>query len=286
MTGRVLRTILRAYPLLRPRAVLLKCLPRVPDQFAPVPLRGGLRLVQCYSGNDVVSKSLFWLGEFDPWVNHALRRLARPGDTVVDVGANIGATALCLAQSVGGTGKVIAFEPFPRHLDKLRANVEGNHLKQIIIQPIALYSSPGMLRMSMPDESHQGMTHVGGSGENTRLVEADTFDRVIQRLGAVSVTVCKIDVEGHEQHVLDGMEQTLSTGLIQSFVFEHHRNSGDSETDNPVLNQFLQNDYRVFRLHKSFFRSRGVEFGGNGPGEPTADHVAVRRGSEAEKRWN
>jgi FkbM family methyltransferase len=285
MSGGAIRAILRGYPFMRPRVAVLRRLPSVPESFSPVPVRGGLKLFQCYPGDDVVSKSLFWLGEFDPWVNRALERLSRPGDTVADIGANIGATVLCLAQSVGANGRVIAFEPFPPHLEKLRANVEGNHLGQVAIQAMALSSAPGKLSMSMPDETRQGMAHVGSDGQRTREVEADTFDRVVERLAIKSVSVCKIDVEGHEPQVLAGMEKTLADGVIQAFVFEHHREPGDGGEGDSVLGLFKERGYRVFRLHKSFLSFRGVELGEKGAGEPTADHVAVLKGSEGEKRW-
>ncbi|HTW94028.1 MAG TPA: FkbM family methyltransferase [Tepidisphaeraceae bacterium] len=269
---------------MRPRVSILNRLPPVPQQFAPVPLRGPMRLFQCYPGNDVVSKSLYWLGEFDPWVNWALRRLTRRSDTVVDIGANIGATTLCLAECVGPKGRVIAFEPFPPHLEKLRANVQGNGLATVTIEPLALSTEPGSLTMSMPDVSHQGMARVGGGGERVAAVPSDTFDRVARRLQLRSINVCKIDVEGHEPQVLAGMKETLASRIIQAFVFEHHRKPGETEKDQ-VMGLLEEQGYRVMRLYKRFMSVEGVPVGQTGAGEATADHVAILPASEAERRW-
>ena len=284
MSGAIRRAILHCYPLMRPRVAILNRLPAVPEKFAPVPLRGGMRLFQCYAGHDVVSKSLYWLGEFDPWVNWALRRLTRRGDTAVDIGANIGDNTLCLAECVGARGRVIAVEPFPPHLEKLKANVEGNGLATVTIEPIALSTEPGSVTMSMPDVTRQGMARVGGGGERVTAVQSDTFDRVAARLGLNSINVCKIDVEGHEPQVLAGMKNALAGKMIQAFVFEHHRKGDTAETDE-VIGMFQRHGYRVMRLYKYFMRVEGVSIGQSGGGEPTPDHVAILPGTEAERRW-
>ena len=68
-----------------------------------------------------------WLrGCFEPSTLHALQRLVRPGATVLDIGANVGAHTLHLAAAVGSTGRVLAFEPVAESFRKLRTNVAAN----------------------------------------------------------------------------------------------------------------------------------------------------------------
>jgi hypothetical protein len=75
------------------------------------------------------------------------RRLLRPGDVVVDGGANLGFLSLVAWQCVGPIGKVYAFEPQPTTLALLRENVELNRAANIVVMPQALWHEPGRARM-------------------------------------------------------------------------------------------------------------------------------------------
>ncbi|MSO73187.1 MAG: FkbM family methyltransferase, partial [Rhodospirillaceae bacterium] len=67
--------------------------------------------------------SIYLLGSFEPITLGACRRLINPGDTVLDIGANIGALTLPMARMTGEAGKVYAFEPTAYAFEKLRANL-------------------------------------------------------------------------------------------------------------------------------------------------------------------
>ena len=285
---RLLRHVLRHYPLNTPRAALLVRLPAVPSDCGTFRVKGGLRIRACFEG-DVISKSLFWLGDFDPWVGAALRRLTRPGDTVLDVGANIGAVALPLARRVGPSGRVVCFEPFPTHVAKLRDNVRCNALSNVAIHELALSSEPGRLTMISPLHDYQGMARVVASTDPAAALEvtADTLDAFCAREGIREVAACKIDVEGHELSVLKGTTKTLERGSVWAFVFEQAVTTDSTRSE--VSRLLIKNAYRVFQLYKRTIGMDAFEFGADGwqqpRGEATADFVALRRGTAAEKRW-
>ena len=67
--------------------------------------------------------SIWLLGAFELATVRAYERLVRPGDTVLDIGANIGAHTLHLARAVGAQGKVYAIEPTDYAIGKLKANI-------------------------------------------------------------------------------------------------------------------------------------------------------------------
>lgn len=136
----------------------------------------------------------------------------RPGDVVWDVGANIGTYALLAAQA---GAEVVAFEPGPRARGDLVANAQLNDLDDAVNStPYALsdYDGEGMLLPS-------GMT-----GTRELRPEADTGDAVPVRSGdGLSVAtpdVLKVDVEGHELHVLRGMTEALEG--VRFAVVETH----------------------------------------------------------------
>ena len=286
---RSLRWLLRHYPLNTPRTALLDRLPDVPTGHGTFRIKGGLRICDCYHGPDVISKSLFWLGGFDPWVGAALWRLARPGDTVMDVGANIGATAMALARRVGPAGRVVCFEPFPTLVATLRHNIHCNGLTNVAVHEVALSSVAGPLKMLSPTHDHQGMARVVAQTDPNAAVDivADTMDAFCAREGIDRVGVCKIDVEGHEVSVLRGATKMLENGSVHAFVFE--RSVENDPASDEVVELFLRHGYRVLQLYKRAIGTDAFECGvaGSRPtrGEPTPDFVALRRGTSAEERW-
>ncbi|MDI6871051.1 MAG: hypothetical protein QME79_06790 [Bacillota bacterium] len=71
---------------------------------------------------------LITAGEIEPALTRFLQRTVRPGQTAVDVGANLGYHTILLGTLVGPQGRVFAYEPNPHLLPFLRANVASNYL--------------------------------------------------------------------------------------------------------------------------------------------------------------
>lgn len=239
----LLRSLTRHYPLATPRASILKLLPAIPAGYGEFAGKNGARFRGYDTTNDEVCRSLFWFGDFDPWVTDALTKLARRGSTAIDIGANIGATAIALARAVGPTGQVICFEPMPSNLEHLRQNIECNGLSQVRIEPIALSSSVGEISMHMADRA--GQAHVAEDG--TTRVPKTTFDTWLAQNPGLDISVCKIDVEGHELDVFIGMRKALQTRRLPALVFEHHGGS-----DAPLFSVLTGYGYKISQLRKGF----------------------------------
>src|SRR5262249_37240789 len=141
--------LIRQYPFQTPRASLLRRLPDVPAT-GSFTARGGVRYTAYPPGGDHVVKSLYWFGDFDPWVGRTLARLVSPGEIVCDVGASIGDTALPLAAHVGPTGHVYAFEPFPAARECLMANIRANGCANVTVIEHALSDASGEVGLDIP----------------------------------------------------------------------------------------------------------------------------------------
>lgn len=277
-----IRALTRHYPFDTPRARILGILPDVPPGFGSIAGKHGLTYAGYPTGHDHVAKSLFWFGDFDPWVVRTMRRLARPGEVVCDVGANLGDTALPLARWVGSAGKVFCFEPVPVNLVRLRQNIEVNGQAHLTVLPVALSDSTGTFEMVVPDQQ-PGMARMdqGIGAPGAVKVDAIRFDDWIATTSIERISVFKLDVEGHELSVLRGMPDTLAMGRVGAFVFEHHQTL-DSTNE---LSQLLStHGYRVFRIYKGFCSTRYLPAPGAETGRPTSDYVAVRPGGESERR--
>jgi FkbM family methyltransferase len=153
-----------------------------------------------------------------------MRPLLRPGQTIIDVGANVGYTARFFAQAVGRIGDVHAFEPNPVIYPLLRQNVAS--LEQVSVYNLGLSSSNDELPLFLAGNNHgvacfsekYPATHLAyREDEPMRTVNAKVVigDEFLERKGIDHVDVIKIDVEGWELNVLSGLTQTIlaSRGL-------------------------------------------------------------------------
>jgi FkbM family methyltransferase len=172
-------------------------------------------LKQCRHGNmlflrsdQYVGRSMEVYGEFSELEGDLFAQLLGPGDTVVEVGANIGAHTVHLAKLVGAGGKVYAFEPQRVIFQIMCANLALNALFNVYAYHAGLGSVPGTLRVPPTDYADVG--NFGGLsltdasvGEDVSILTLDGFD-------LPALKVLKIDVEGMEYEVLSGARQTIA----------------------------------------------------------------------------
>jgi FkbM family methyltransferase len=164
---------------------------------------------------------MFWSGglaRFEPYTVAALRAAVRPGDTVFDVGANIGFFSTLLSRWVGPEGRVLAFEPEPENLGMLHDNLARNTCLNVSVVEAAVGAAPGAATFSLDastgstgclgDDPTAGELAVGTG--SVRLIETpvETLDRVVASRDAVP-DVIKMDIEGGEIHALEGAAATL-----------------------------------------------------------------------------
>ena len=181
-----------------------------------------------------------------------LRTLILPGSTVVDVGANIGFFTRRFAQWVGPSGHVIALEPETQNFERLKQAVakdgvaarvetilaaagESDGVVRLRINP----QHPGDHRIELPDSTQ---------GHNVPMVR---LDDLLAARGWPTVSLVKIDVQGAEERVLMGAEQTLTTARPAWFVEvddAHLRAMGSSAE--ALMRRFTTHGYAVRRVLK------------------------------------
>jgi len=157
-----------------------------------------------------VHRNGYWCGVFfeEELESYLLREL-KPGDTVIDVGANVGHVALPAAALVAPTGRVLAFEPNP----ELAALVLDSAMRQklpLVMNAVALGEEAGVFALRM-DPAHTG-------GATLRTVSDPAFSRSVQCsvqkgdevMPALNGRVfLKVDVEGFERSTIRGLRKTL-----------------------------------------------------------------------------
>ncbi len=273
----LLRSITRHYPFQQPRESLLRRLPSVPANFGPFKAKQGIQYAGYPPGQDYVVKNLFWFGNFEPWVPSLMKCLAEPGEVVCDIGANVGDMALQVLPYLGKTGQIYCFEPIPVLQDYLRKNIEINQASCITLVPKALSNSVGTMsiksHLAQPGWSSFTGKSFAATDYEMLEIEVTTFDAWIQEMDIAQVSVCKIDVERHEDEVLEGMAESLAAKRIGGLIFEHHDGCQPSD---PMVMMFTQYGYAVYRIYKGFRKIRVVPVGQTRTDlRGTPDYVAV-----------
>lgn len=130
-----------------------------------------------------------------------------PDDVFYDVGANIG-THTCIVGQVAGT--TVAFEPHPGNFRSLVENIDRNGL-DTISKEVVLADSTGTAAFTIDDSSPGVGTHSIGDAANGRTVRVPAYrgDDLIETDDLPAPDVVKIDVEGAERKVLDGLTDTI-----------------------------------------------------------------------------
>lgn len=176
-------------------------------------LGDGVRVRLRYS--DSIGRTVAATGSYEPGELAFLRSIIRSGETVMDVGANIGVFALVMAKAVGSSGRVIAIEPHPENLGRLRANMRLSEATNIDIVEAAVGAKPdtGVLE-SASDHALAHMTIktvADGQTAADTVVAILTLDEVWHRHGNPVVTCIKLDIEGCEVPALHGASELLKT---------------------------------------------------------------------------
>jgi FkbM family methyltransferase len=139
-------------------------------------------------------------------------RRIRPGDWVVDAGANVGVVTAELCHRVGACGMVWAIEPVPRNVARLRQLKDLNHLESLIVFPGALSDVRGTAQLRLPVGGESAYASFTKSIDMSGVIDVTTWtldDLVFDRSRDRALTLVKIDVEGFEPQAIAGAERTL-----------------------------------------------------------------------------
>lgn len=208
---------------------------------------------------DYVGRAVFYSGELDRKITWVCSRLVRPGDTVLDVGANLGLVTFVLAAQVGPRGLVHAFEPIPEMCDLLERGISKNGLRSVQLHRMALGAETGHLTLSVPREHAGSASFVENLGsENCYRIRVPvrTLSEVMEEQEARPVRLVKIDVEGFEPQVLDGAKDFFTRTPPDAVLFELWGSGGGDLREHPTIRALAGHGYGFFSIPKRLFRMR------------------------------
>ena len=154
-----------------------------------------------------VAAGIRYSKQYEPHVTSALLSVLRPGDTFLDIGANIGYFSLLAASIVGEMGKVICFEPNVQNLRLLHASLLENGFQHVQVFPLAASDSRHLLKLQ--SFGSNGFLAVAPSEpSNYQFVQSVAVDDLVSAEGRIRVI--KMDIEGYESFALRGMRQLIA----------------------------------------------------------------------------
>lgn len=160
---------------------------------------------------------------------HLLRAMAavlKPGDICWDVGANVGIYTSMMAKMVGQEGMVVAFEPEGGSRSLLHANVKANGASNVRIEALALGRQEERMVMVASDQAFSGVHHIDEHADpyatDAMTVQVLPGDMLVADGKAPGPDFVKIDVEGFEVEVLEGMRELLRRPQLRAALIEVH----------------------------------------------------------------
>lgn len=163
--------------------------------------------------------------EYEDRFGNAINNQIKPGDIVWDIGANIGIYVEIFLKSVSTDGKVIAFEPTPACFEQLKKKFDNT--PQVKLKNLAIGSKDETLSMNI-EEDPLAATHKIADGINPTnpsslvQVQVRSSDSIIQSEPELTPNIIKLDVEGYEGQVIDGMQNLLKQKQLRCIGIEIH----------------------------------------------------------------
>ena len=162
--------------------------------------------------------------EYEDRFGAAMLSAIRSGDTVWDVGANVGLYTGKFLEAVGSDGRVVAFEPTEACYAMIVQRL-GNNARLKALQ-LALGDAEGTIRMALESDGLAATHRVVGEGASasgpTQVVRVSTGALICQQSPALFPNVVKIDVEGHEGAVFEGLQPILADKRLRCIGAEMH----------------------------------------------------------------
>ena len=181
--------------------------------------------------------------------------------TLLDIGANVGQTALIMAETFSGA-RIYSFEPVPATFAELRKNTA--HLSGVACVNVALGDSPGEAMITTDRDGQNTLSPNVTSSSGRANVQVTTVDDFCAQQGSDHIDLLKTDTEGYETSVLRGAEATLNQGRIDFVLAEcdFHRRPDEPHGDFFEIHRMLDGHrFRVVGLYNGGVDGQGWVWG-------------------------
>ena len=189
---------------------------------------------------------------YDRFEIECLKQLIKEGDTVVDLGANIGYYTLILAQLVGKSGHVYAFEPDPLNFEILSKNVKENKHDNVTLVQKAISDKNGKVKLYV-SKRNLASHRIFDAEDKRKSIEVDvtTLDEYFQK-SKKPIKFIKMDVEGAEGATILGaskiIEDSKNLVIMMEYFPKWIKKFGDVPEE--ILKSLVGKKFKLFNINK------------------------------------
>ncbi len=203
-----------------------------------------------------MENTVFFHGRYEPVLTEIVKSLISPGEVCIDAGANFGWYTTLLANLVGESGSVHAFEPIPRMFDQLKINRDLLSKKEhVFINKAALGDAIGTVTINLfagQSTGHASVSAMGRTDLESFDCEMITLDSYLHSRSLDNVDFVKVDIEGSELMFLKGadrlFEQQTQPIILMEMARELTKHFG-----------YLPNDLLAFLTSKADYLFYAVD---------------------------
>jgi len=223
---------------------------------------------------DICGRFIYYFGTWEPNLTAWIRKTLQPGDTFVDIGANLGYFSLLASGLVGPTGKVVAIEPAPQTFGVLTANLKANDARNVRPVNLAVWDREEKLPIFVaPDAITGTSTLVAAWAEQWDLVgrcevSSAPLSAILDQKEIKTARLIKIDVEGAEWRVISGIASVLEAGRrdLEVMVEVATKLEIEGHTYRDVLSFFQNHGFYPYRIVNDYLASSYI--GSDSVGRP------------------
>tara|TARA_B100000965_G_C19564736_1_gene746258 strand:+ start:411 stop:1301 length:891 start_codon:yes stop_codon:yes gene_type:complete len=201
--------------------------------------------------NSFIDWRVFFLGAYEKqeleFLKSIIEKIIDP--VFIDIGANIGTHSIYLSNLCE---KVYSFEPDNEIKERLDLNIYRNDIGNISTIQKAISNCQAIKKFYSPVGANKGTgslnyNHAPFNNRKQKEVQTVVGDEYIQQLKLKKIDLIKIDVEGHEIHTINGLEQTIKKYLPILFI-EISKVSIDKIRNDTSLIQSINTNYNIFEI--------------------------------------
>ncbi len=205
-----------------------------------------------------ISRTLILFGERELEHKFMLEQVIKPGMRILDIGANIGYYAIMESLLIGQSGNLIAVEPSKSNVNLLKKNLELNNIENYQIHEGAISNADTYKKFFLSNMSNLNTFHNIGTGKaflNGETIDVKTYT-VKTILKGETLDLMRMDVEGHEVEVLDGLVNSIDEiKKLPMIIFETHISRYNKEHNfENTLNKLFNLGYFVGMVGSSSLR--------------------------------
>jgi len=189
--------------------------------------------MKLFLDDEGISKTLILFGQRELDHKYMLEILLKDRMNVLDIGSNIGYYLLIEKKIIGPKGKIIAVEPSHKNILLLKENVKLNNLVNIDIKHAAISNKNGVQKFYISSKSNLNTFHVENNknlsltGE-VELVSTFTVGEISKK---TSIDLIRMDVEGHEVQIIEGLLSKINSDFKPMIIFEPHTSRYSNNLD-------------------------------------------------------